>query len=346
VQALPLLRLLRSRFPNGEIHWWIAQDLLPLLEGDPDLTGLFPFERRGRGAVRRLRSWWMSIRQMRATEFDWVIDLQGLARSGLFAWLANGALTVGLDIRREGARGFYDLSIPRPTERTHAVDWYLAVLRRLEVPVHWEFKWLPQQARVAARVRERWRLQGERWLIINPGARWANKRWPTGHFAELVRELAKGLPEVRFAILGGAEDQPLGKEICQAAPARCLDLTGRTTLPEMIEWVRLGELTVTNDTGPMHVAAALGRPVVALFGPTDPRQTGPYGQIGQALRYPLPCAPCMKATCHYSNPLECLRAIQPSLVADEVVRRLNDSCNGQRLDLRLASRSDPPRVSA
>jgi ADP-heptose:LPS heptosyltransferase len=99
-------------------------------------------------------------------------------------------------------------------------------------------------------------------------------------------------------------------------------LTGQTSLLEMIEWIRLSELIVTNDTGPMHIGAALGKPVVAMFGPTNPNRTGPYGQIRQALRIPLPCSPCLKSTCAYEKPMECLRAITPQIVEQEVQRRL------------------------
>jgi heptosyltransferase I len=90
----------------------------------------------------------------------------------------------------------------------------------------------------------------------------------------------------------------------------------------MIEWIRLGALLVTNDTGPMHVAAALGKPVVSIFGPTEPRRTGPYQQLESVLRQPLPCAPCLKPACSYEKPIECLRAITPERVCAEVIRRL------------------------
>jgi len=120
------------------------------------------------------------------------------------------------------------------------------------------------------------------------------------------------------AVLGGEADRELGQVIAQAAPGRCENLAGRTSLPEMIEWIRLCEVMVTNDTGPMHVAAALGRPVVALFGPTDSRRTGPYGDQHTVLRHPLPCAPCMKDSCSHEQPFECLRAITPGTVATRV----------------------------
>ena len=103
--------------------------------------------------------------------------------------------------------------------------------------------------------------------------------------------LAAANPGLQFAILGGAEDRPLGEVIARVDAARCLDLTGRISLPEMVEWIRLSELMVTNDTGPMHVAAALGKPVVALFGPTEPRRTGPYRQLEHVLQLTSPVFP-------------------------------------------------------
>ena len=149
---------------------------------------------------------------------------------------------------------------------------------------------------------------------MQAGARWANKRWPVEYFADLVRLLAKSHPELRFAILGSRADAGLGRAIARAQPERCLDLTGQVSLPEMVEWIRLGEIIITNDTGPMHVAAALRKPVLALFGPTEPRRTGPYGQIEKVLQAGLPCAPCLKASCAYEKPFECLRALSPITV--------------------------------
>ena len=325
VQAMPVLRLLKQHFTGSEIHWWLGSEFLSLFQDDPDLAGIFRFERQRWKSPLNWFEVLASIRAMRAKRFDWVIDLQGLARSGMFAWMANGAFTIGVDDPREGARGFYDLAVPRPSPTTHAVDWYLEVLRVLKVPVHWNFIWLPAKPDAAVSVRRKWQPDSAQWIVINPGARWLNKRWPVEHFAELVRTLANKRPDARFAILGGRDDCPLGSTIAQAAPQRCLDLTGQTSLAEMIEWLRLSSLVVTNDTGPMHVAAALGKPIVALFGPTDPRRTGPYGQLERALRIELPCSPCLRQTCFYERPLECLRGISPAHVADVALGRLESS---------------------
>jgi lipopolysaccharide heptosyltransferase II len=322
VQALPVLRLLKRHLPQSQIYWWIDSHLAPLLEGDPDLAGIVRFQRDRWAAPKHWYEIGCKVRWMREQRFDWVIDLQCLMRSGIFAWLANGKLTVGLDEPREGARGFYDVIVRRPSALTHAIDWYLQVLPPLRVPVHTDFQWLPERPAVAEAVRRKWPVDGARWMVIQPGARWPTKRWPAESFAELVRQLAAAHPGMRFAILGGAEDRALGQAIASADSGRCLDLTGALSLPEMVEWIRLSALMVTNDTGPMHVATALGKPLVALFGPTQPRRTGPYRQLDHVLQTRLPCVPCMKSRCSYVKPLECLRALQPATVLAAVQKRL------------------------
>jgi lipopolysaccharide heptosyltransferase II len=314
IHALPVLRVLRRAFPAAEIWWWIDAGLRPLLEDDPDLTGLIPFNRR---ALRKPSGWLpfvRSLREMRRRQFDWVLDLQALARSGLVTWWSHARFSVGLDDRREGAPAFYDLAVPRPTPLTHAVDWYLEVPRRLGLPVKWDFDWIPPRPAVAARLRERWRTDAARWVAVQPGARWATKRWPARHFAAVIRALAGDDPALRFALLGSPDERDLAREIAEAAPDRCLVLAGETTLPEMVEWLRLAALLITNDTGPLHAAAAMRRPVLALFGPTEPRRTGPYGQLDHVLQLGLDCVPCLHHDCRHPVFLECLRGLTPPTV--------------------------------
>jgi lipopolysaccharide heptosyltransferase II len=320
---LPVLRLIKRHLRESRIYWWIDSRLAPLLEGDPDLAGVIRFERNGWSEPRIWLNLWNSIQWARRESFDLVLDLQCLARSAIFGWFANGKLTIGLDESREGARAFYDLIVPRASYHTHAVDWYLSVLPLIKVPVHWNFEWMPKRPDVAARILEKWpQTGGRRWIVLQPGARWLNKRWPVEHFTDLARRLAAKYGELNLAILGGIEDEALGHAITDAVPNRCLDLTGKLSLPEMVEWIRLSELMVTNDTGPMHVAAALKKPVVALFGPTEPARTGPYGQIENTLQLDLPCVPCMRSRCTYFKPLECLRALSPTAAFEAVHNRL------------------------
>lgn len=318
IQALPVLRLLKQHFREGEIFWWIDSALAPLLEGDPDLTGLVPFERRRWAHPQNWPEMLRSVHWLRGQKFDLVIDLQCLLRSAAFAWLARQDFLIGLDESREGARAFYDVAVPRRSFHTHAVDWYLSVLPRLGVPVHPHFEWLPARPKVASAVQSKWQTAGTRWITLQPGARWENKRWPVEYFTRLVSSLAASHPDTRIAVLGSQEDKALGNFIARAEPSRCVNLCGATTLPEMVEWIRLADLLITNDTGPMHAAAALGKPIVALFGPTEPRRTGPYGQLQNVLQLDLPCSPCLKSTCHFEKLNECLRGLSPAAVFERV----------------------------
>jgi lipopolysaccharide heptosyltransferase II len=203
------------------------------------------------------------------------------------------------------------------------VDWYLEVLRILNVPIHRDFDWLPVRPQVAADIRRKWPIDQRQWIVLQPGARWLNKRWPTGHFRKLMEQVAVIEPNLCFAVLGSAADQPLAEAILARARVPALDLTGQLSLPEMVEWIRACRLMVTNDTGPMHVAAALRKPVVGLFGPTEPTRTGPYGQQAKVLRVALPCVPCMKDTCSRSVQFECLESLPPETVARAVCARLS-----------------------
>jgi heptosyltransferase-1 len=318
IQALPVLRLLKRHFPKSEIYWWLDINLVPLLDGDPDLAGIFPFQRKRWANIHRWPEIATSLRKMRAMKFDYAIDLQGLSRSAIFAWLANPDVIIGLDNpregAREGARGFYDLTPPRCAPGTHAVDRYTAVLPLLNIPIAWDFQWLPKRADATASVQKKWSPGKEKWVLLVPGARWQNKLWPVEHFAELVRMMSKN-SDLKFAVLGSSDDKQLGNTITAAAPSRVVDLTGQTSLHEMIEWLRLSRLVIANDTGPMHIAAALRKPVVALFGPTDPRSAGPFGQLENVLQYTdLPCVPCLKGHCDYSETIACLKRTTPEQV--------------------------------
>jgi ADP-heptose:LPS heptosyltransferase len=133
-------------------------------------------------------------------------------------------------------------------------------------------------------------------------------------------------PNARVVILGAPDEQELGDTVRSADPHRCLNLAGKTSLWEMIEWIRLSRLLITNDTGPMHIAAALRKPVVALFGPTNPRNTGPYGQLDRVLqRTDLPCVPCMKSRCQFREPLACLTGLSPETVFESARLELQNA---------------------
>jgi lipopolysaccharide heptosyltransferase I len=326
IHAIPVLRLLKRHWPQSDIHWWLETSLVPLLEGDPDLAGIYPFNRKDWAAASTWLDMLRVLGSMRREKFDLAMDLQGLARSGIVSWLANAETCLGMDNTRggsrEGAGMFYDQLAPGTPPGTHAVNRYLSILKPLGVPAHFNFDWLPPRPKVAAALRDKWQPQNTaQWVALLPGARWNSKRWPVECFAELVRILGPRQPEARFVVLGGKSDAPLGRAIADAHPERVLDLTGNTALPEVIEWIRLTRLVITNDTGPMHIAAALQKPVVAIFGPTNPDSTGPFGQRQNVLQSASPeCIPCLKSECGWRDPLACMRAVTPAQVAERAMK--------------------------
>lgn len=315
VHALPVLRLIKRQCPDWQVHWWIAEPFAPLLERDTDITALHLFHRRGWGTPAGLAKGLAGMAALGREKFDVVIDLQGLARSALHGWAAQGTFTIGLHQHRDGAAAWYDAAIERPSPKTHAVDWCRAVLPAMGLEAEGDFDWLPPRPWIAESLIGQGYDPEARWIALCPGARWETKRWPMEHFEALVGKLTEA-PDTRLVVLGGKDDAELGRQL---AGERVLDLTGQTTLPELTEWLRACAVLVTNDSGPMHIAAALGTPVVALFGPTDPERTGPYRAGGAVLqRTELDCLPCLSRQCKYAVERACLRDISPSTVAEAV----------------------------
>jgi len=311
--------MLKKHWPQSEIYWWIEAGLAGLLEEDLDLAGLILFHRKGWDGIPWWRAMWTSIREAREKRFDLVLDLQGLSRSAIFGWLVNGGTFIGLDNlregNREGAQIFYDRIAPRSPPGTPAPERYAAILQPLGLSVDWNFEWFPARTKIAETVRQRVEKRAGPWIMLLPGARWETKRWPAEFFAQTVRKLSETHRDLNFAILGAASDKPIAEVICAAKPESCLDLTGGTSLTEMIEWLRFASLVISNDTGPLHVAAALRRPLIAIYGPSDPTYTGPYGQAGAVLQAThLECVPCMERTCAFHERLACLRSITPAQV--------------------------------
>lgn len=258
IHALPTVNLLRRQFPDAHISWLINAELASLLKNCPVINDRIEFHRRTAG------SWLPLLRQLRRERFDLVIDLQGLLRSGIFAFTTGAARRVGLSDAREGANLFYNETVH--VEREHAVDRYLRVVRQLgcpATPVEFPLGVTPQP--------------NERLIAINPLARWETKIWGDDNFSKLLDHL----PANRVVLIGSRAERD---RIAQINRDRARNLAGELDLFELAELYRRCNVVISNDTGPMHLAAAVGTPVIALFGPTDPALVGPYGPGHHVLR--------------------------------------------------------------
>jgi lipopolysaccharide heptosyltransferase II len=269
-----------------------------------------------------LHGWLAQVPAIRARRFDLVIDLQGLFRSAILAWLSGCPKRVGLATGREGSPLFYTERVSVPTVHMHAVDRYLLVAEALgasmTTPPNFRFREGEQDAERLRELLLRQGLAQDRpWVAMNVSARWVTKRWPAEHFARTADLLTReGFGPVVF--IGGPSERQDSAHVQSIMQTHAVDLTGETEVGLLPALLRQAVALVTNDSGPMHIAAAVGTPVVALFGPTDPVRTGPYGMGHAVLTHDLACRPCLKRRCHYTVPMACLSGVTPEQVIQAV----------------------------
>lgn len=312
VHTLPVLTALRLLYPQAHITWIVHRAYAPLLAGHPHLDAVLPFDRSAfrekslLGLARYLWEWGWQLRRQR---FDWVIDLQGLLRSGLMAWGSGAAVRMGLQSAREGSVLAYTHRLAIPQEgRLHAVDRYWQLIVALgggDLPRRFV---LPVDVSAQEAAWQLWQSLPRPWVAVAPGARWRTKRWPPLAFAQLLERLQRHTG-AGCLIVGSAEDTPLAEEIAAALPGPVRCLTGQTSLPLLVALLRLCDLFVGNDSGPLHLAAALDRPCLAPFTCTLPQRHGPYTFPQGAVAATLPCAgsyrkQCDHLSCHQTLTVE------------------------------------------
>ena len=313
VQAMPTLAALRGCFPGASFTWLVKRQwagIVERVEGVDEVWAVEP----------GLAGWLSQVPRLRARGFDLAVDLQGLLRSGGMAWLSGCATRIGFANAREGSPWFYTHRVPVPTMEMHAVDRYLLVARALgaHVPGEPEFRFRPlsDDRSLVADLLSRQGVSAETsWIAMSVSARWATKRWPRESFAAVADRLQQeGVGPV--VLIGGPDEQAdteAVRRLMRTAPA---DLTGQTKVGLLPALLQAASLLITNDSGPMHVAAAVGTPVLALFGPTSPVRTGPYGRPHLALTSGVACSPCFSRQCRNQVQLECLTGISPARVLE------------------------------
>ena len=302
--ALPVLGFLRRRFPGGHLAWLVNRSFAPLLSGKTGLDEVIIFDR---GAAAK--GWWAGFQawramsySVRAKRWDLVLDLQGLARSGLMSWISRSPERWGLSDSREGSRFAYTRKIQVPQGETHAVERYWLFARALGAADKPEITRLvlPEEAVLKAEAL----MAGlpRPWFVVAPGARWVTKRWPPESFARVVNELVRQHGGSAF-LVGAPDEVELGDRLWASLDAPNRNFTGKTSLIEMAGILSLGDLILANDSGPLHVAVALERPVVAPFFCTKPNLTGPYGHDEGTVWTPRACRGSLVRRCPTS--MEC-----------------------------------------
>ncbi len=307
--SLPVLSALRQRYPAAHIAWIVNHVYAPILEQHPDLNEVVRFDR---GAVRK--NWLKGgvdfarfLNHLRNQRFDLAIDLQGLLRTGLMTIATGAPVRIGLASAREGASLTYTHRVDDRTNVRHAVDRYWRVIEALgDAPANKTFH-VPIQDDARTWANGQLQALPRPWLAIGVGSRWLTKRWPPGHFAALATRA-----QVRYggtAIFVGTPDEgELAEQAASFVVGPKLQLAGKTTLPQLVALLGACDVMLANDTGPLHLAVALGRPVVAPYTCTLIERTGPYAQADRAVATSVVCKGSYLKMCPH---MKCMADLTP-----------------------------------
>ena len=336
VQSLPILSAIKAAYPAATISWVINRELAPLLEGHPLVDNLLVYDRRGSWTASLAFLW-----RLAKSRFDLVFDLQGLLRTGVMTVATRARTRVGLQTAREGSRFTVNCVISESSRQQPAWSRYLRVNAALNQPSQQSIYDLPIPTSLLAQADARLATLPRPWLVVQPGAKWETKRWPPQQFAavlSLAHETFGG-----SAILVGTNSEAEVTAECRRAvlernPAATVeDLAGQTTLLELAALLSRANVVLSNDSGPLHLASAVGAPVVGIFTCTSahisgPPPVGPGGAIQRYVSTIVSCAASYHKRCPHAGTAK--HACFGELTADRVWKALSESIQHSMLSTR------------
>jgi 3-deoxy-D-manno-octulosonic-acid transferase/heptosyltransferase-1 len=326
IHTLPALNAIRSHYPDAHITWLVEEDAAPLVKGHETLDRVLVSRRKRWLKALRSSSLLNTIREigdfmkaLRDTRYDMILDFQALLKSGILVALARGDRKIGFGKgleHMEYSYLFLNERIPAVDMEIHALSRGMMLVDALGISsdeVEYKLPVSDLDREKVDKLLRRYGLKDIAPLIaINPVAKWETKLWSNQKFARLADELIDTY-DAKILFTGGAGDRQTIQNIMSVMNSRAVNLAGDTTLNMLAALYEKMNLVVSTDTGPMHMAAAVGTPVVALFGPTAPWRTGPYGPAHQAIQAGLDCSPCFKRRC---ETMECMKTISVKQVLD------------------------------
>ena len=331
VHTLPAVAALRRRFPDAEIDWLVDERFQELVDLVPVVDNRFTLSRSGAGA---LRSMWRATRALRRRQYDVALDVQGLVKSALAARLSRARRVLGFEashLREPAARWLYTQSVP-VAGATHVVEKNLALVRPLVGrPGAWEFPIVARPSDALTRTRHSLGLDDTAdFVLLNPGTAWPSKCWEAVRYGALAKRLwvHHRLPS---AVLWGPGEEALAHAVAGASDGAATP-TAATGIADLVAHARAAAAVVAGDTGPLHLAAAVGTPVVGIYGPSDPDRNGPWSELDQVVSAGGSCR-CRQNRQHRSprgvvvrqcsQSRHCLDEIAVEDVLASVQRRLN-----------------------
>jgi heptosyltransferase-1 len=328
VSSFPFLTALRQLYPQARVSWLVEEDMAEILQDHPLIDRLVVASRktwikdikkgRFQPFMAEIRSF---LGDLRGESYDMVIDLQGLFKSGILAFLSGGKRRIAYARTRESSHLFYTERLTPYDPHRRAVLLYLDVAAYLGAQIDEEgdsyLPCFPVNELASSEARQLLGGAKRPRIIINPVSTRDHKIWPGNSWRELIQLLVRD-SDAWVVVTGGPADRDFNSGLTQGLTG-VLDLTGQTRLKVLAEVIRAGDLFIGPDTGPMHMAAMAGIPVIALFGPTSPQLNGPFGRGHEIIRADLDCSPCFKKDCE--NPI-CMSGIRAEQVYEAVKKML------------------------
>jgi heptosyltransferase I len=325
IHTLPSLAALRRHYPGAHITWVVEEAAADLIRQHPLLDEVLVSRRKSWAKSMQqghFQSTWREIRsfitQLRSRHYDLVIDFHGLFKSSMIVFLSKATTKLGYDSLQELSGLFLNEKIPECMNK-HAVDRYLDFPRYLGANIDRVEFVLPITSEIAIRgnkLLNKYNLKRKQYIAVNPIAYWDTKLWDDKKFAKLADMIGQRL-NIKVVFTGSGKGS-LSK-ITKSMATEGINLGGETSLLELAFIYKNAITLITTDSGPMHLAVAAGTPVIALFGPTDPARTGPYGTGHMIIRADLPCSPCLLKKC---STKKCMEEIMPEQVFAAVERMI------------------------
>ena len=317
IQTLPVLTPLRKRFPEARISWLVEEEIAELIKDHPLIDQIIIFRKnRWSGELRNLRKWPQIFREgyeflenLRSWRYDLIIDFQGLLKSGILVGVSRGKRKLGFAPVREKAHIFLTEKISFPKTPLHAVERYFFLIASLGCSGMNPEIFIPVRQEHRDRVQKFFQANditlNRPLILLHPGTRWETKLWEEEKWMALGEGLQKKYG-VAVIFTGSKNEFSLIERIAGQMCSPGINTAGMWSLKELAFLQKQADVVIIPDSGPMHLASAMGTPVIALFGPTDPKLTGPYGEGHQVIVKTKGCQPCFKRQCS-SN--ECMKGI-------------------------------------
>jgi lipopolysaccharide heptosyltransferase II len=315
-RALPLASVIRKGFPSVKLSWAVEAPSFPLVEHYPGIDEVIVFERR-----HWWRGIWPFLATIRARRFDVVVDLQRHLKSGMISFLSGAPIRIGFN-KADGKEFnwlFNNRFIEATGNGTAKILQYMKFAELLGLPsqpIEWHFE---LQAEEEKKIDHLLQTIGQPYAVLFVGARWESKQW----FPQQIADSARFFWEnhgLNVVLLGGKEDRPIADQVVNCYSERTHNWVGQTSLREALGLIARARVAVGPDTGLMHIAAAVGTPVVSLWGATSPTRTGPYGFENLVIQGRAPCVPCYRRHCPIGR--ACMKSIGTDEIQDKIVSAL------------------------